>query len=184
MPNVNETISRIEGMIFDFERLPKLVELFAANEAKAIILKRIFTEGKDANGNDIGTYDDKKKQTFLSRKASFTKTQQKKLDKKEKDDAKGLTYKQLRELKGLRVDKVDLLFSGKLFESVEVVEVGDKFVLGITDQERAKVAGYLEKKYGKDIFIIKGIEKEELIKKVTLFATTKFSEITQKWSQK
>lgn len=181
-PNIDETIKRIEGMTYDLSLLPKKIELFAANEAKGIILVRIFTQGKDSEGNDIGVYDDKKKQTFLTKKAKFTQKQQAKLDKLK--DPKGLTYKELRALKGLRTDKVDLQFSGKLFESIEIVDLGDRIVLGITDEQRADVAGYLEKKYGKDIFIIKGVEREELLKKVTLYSTQKFAEITQKWSQR
>lgn len=190
MPNVDKAINNINGLIYDIEQIPKKAELFAANEAKIIILIRIFKEGKASDGTDIGQYDNKKKQTFLTRKATFTKKQQKAkqylefLSTNTKGNISGITYKQLRQLKGLRIDKVDLQFTGKLFESIEVVELNDKFVLGITDKGRADIAGYLEKKYGKDIFVIKGAEKEELMRKVTEYVTKLFSESTAKWSQK
>lgn len=178
-PNVDKTIARINGMIQDFKKVPKQTELFAANQAKILILRRVFSEGKAANGTDIGKYDNERKQTFLTNKASFTKKQQKTLDKQKE----GLTYEQLRALKGLRIDKVDLQFSGRLFESIEVVEINGKFTLGITDEGRAKIAGYLEKKYGKDIFAIKGKELESLMESVTKYAQQLFQKIVKKWSQ-
>lgn len=155
MANLDDSIRRIEGMIEDFRQLPFKIELYAANQAKAIILIRIFSKGQDADGKQIGTYKGGKK----------------------------AYYKSKRNKAGRRVDTVDLQFTGKLFESIDVVNENGKPRLAIADANRSNVANHLEVKYGKDIFTIKGVELEQLMAKVTLYATEQFNKIIAKWSQ-
>lgn len=189
--SVNDAIRRLDGIIADLSQLPPKLELYACQQALKIILHRVFVEGKAADGSDIGVYDDTKKQTFLSNnvKGSLNKKQQKALQKKEflstKPNGKvaGLTYKELRELRGLRVDKVDLQFTGALFESIQLVKQNGRETVAITNLERSKIATYLEKKYKKPIFTLGKDEKEELMKKVSTFAKVQIDKIIQKWSK-
>jgi len=155
MANLDEAIRRIDGMIEDFRQLPSKIELYGVNQAKGIILIRVFSKGQDADGRQIGTY---------------------------KGGKKGY-YKAKRNKQGRRVDTVDLQFTGKLFESIDVVNENGKPRLAIANANRSDVANHLEVKYGKDIFTIKGIELEQLMAKVTLYATEQFDKIVAKWSQ-
>ena len=189
--SVNDAIRRLDGIIGDLTQLPAKLELYACQQALKIILRRVFVEGKAADGSDIGQYDDKKKQTFLSKKAkpSLNKKQQAALQKKEflstnaKGNVTGITYKELRELRGLRVDKVDLQFSGTLFESIELVKQNGRETVAITNLERSKIATYLEKKYKKPIFTLGKDEKVVLMQKVSIFAKVQIDKIIQKWSK-
>lgn len=70
-------------------------------------------------------------------------------------------YKAIRNLKGLRIDTVDLQFDGDLFRSINTGIAGEDAVIGFTNLERAKIAGYLEEKYGKVIFPPSDREQEE-----------------------
>lgn len=189
--SVNDAIRRLDGIIGDLAELPPKLELYACQQALKIILRRVFVEGKAADGSDIGHYDDTKKQTFLSSKAkpSLNKKQQAALQKKEflstnqKGKVTGLTYKELRELRGLRVDKVDLQFSGALFESIQLVKQNGHETVAITNIERSKIATYLEKKYKKPIFTLGKDEKVILMQKVSIFAKVQIDKIIQKWSK-
>lgn len=153
-------LKKLDLLKAEIERISKDAPRVKANEILGIFLGRIFNLGKDSNGGQIGTYDDKRKQTFLTNKVrkSLTKRQQVSLKKAEflstntKGDVVGVTYKMLRQLRGLRVDLVDLQFTGELFRSIQAGELSGEVVIGFTNAERRKIAGYLEKKYNKKIF--------------------------------
>jgi len=121
-----------------------------SQEILGLSLRRIFNNGKASDGSQIGTYDDKRKQTFLTKKAksSFNKRQLKALEKTGEE----LTYKELRQARGLQVAFVDLQFTGALFENLSTGQITDGAVIGHRNAEEAKIAGYLTKKYGKLIF--------------------------------
>jgi len=121
-----------------------------SQEILGLSLKRIFNEGKATDGSQIGTYDDKRKQTFLTKKAksSFNKRQLKALEKTGEE----LTYKELRQARGLQVAFVDLQFTGALFENLSTGQTQDGAVIGHRNLDEAKIAGHLTKKYNKPIF--------------------------------
>lgn len=190
--SVNDAIRRISGIIEDIKVISPKVELYAANEALRIILRRVFNEGKATDGSLIGQYDDSRKQKFLTKKAekSLTKKQRAILAKKRlkigkgnEEEFSGLTYKELRELKGLQVNFVDLQFTGRLFESIQVVQKDGKTTVAITDKDRAKIANYLEDKYEKTIFALGKEEKLQVMEKTSIFAQREISKILKKWSK-
>jgi hypothetical protein len=190
--NVNDAIRRINGIIEDIKKLAPKVDLYAANTALALIVRRIFNDGLAADGSLIGTYDNERKQKFLTKKAtpSLTKKQRAilakkrlKIGKNNQEDFTGLTYKELRELKGLQVEFVDLQFTGQLFESIQVVNQNDKAIVAITNQDRAKVADYLEKKYDKAIFSLAKEERLQVMEKTATFAQKEVQKIIQRWSK-
>jgi hypothetical protein len=157
------------------EQLPGQAAQVNAQEILGRLLRRIFNQGRAADGTKIGKYDDTKKQKFLSDKArpSLNKRQQKKLDAAED----GVTYKELRELRGLQTEYVDLQFTGELFESLQIGVRSGKLVFGFTNPQRSKVAGYLEDKYGKRIFIMSAKERQEAIDIMRAYIITQFNKI-------
>lgn len=190
--SINDAIRRINGIISDVKVIGPKVELYAANMALGIILHRVFNEGKAADGSLIGTYDDTKKQTFLTKKVekNLTKKQRAILAKKRlkigkgnTEDFQGFTYKELRAFRGLQTNYVDLQFTGKLHEMIQVGGKDGKVVVGIVDKQRAKVADYMEEKYGKVIFALGKEEKLQVMEKTSIFAKEEFSKILKKWSK-
>lgn len=189
--SVNDAIQRINRIIEDIKAINPKLELYAANQAQLIILRRIFNTGKDSTGALIGKYDDKKKQKFLTKQTegSLTKKKRAELAKKRLGIGKnnqgfeGFTYKELREFRGLQTAYVDLQFTGRLFESIQVVQSEGKFILAIVYKDRAKIADYMEKKYKKTIFTLGKDEKLQLMEKVNIFAKAEISKIIKKWSK-
>lgn len=190
--SVNDAIRRINGIINDIKVISPKVELYAANIALKLILRRIFTEGKATDGSLIGKYDTERKQKFLTKKAekTLTKKQRAVLAKKRlqigkgnEEEFTGLTYAELRELKGLQISFVDLQFTGRLFESIKIVEKDGKATVAITDKDRAKIANYLEDKYDKTIFALGNAERLEVMEKTSIFAQRELSKIIRKWSK-
>jgi len=107
----------------------------ASQEVLGSYLQRIFNSGLNTNGTQIGQY-----------VGSGSKS-------------KG-RYKAKRNEAGLRIDKVDLQFSGDLFRSIDTGTLGADSVLGFTNTERKQVADHLEKRYG-DVFTASKEEQEE-----------------------
>lgn len=124
----------------------KILEETAA-ELQNKVRKRIFTDGLDANGNIIsGSYSTKpivvKKDVFINQSA-FNGKKTMKLQ---------YGYKELRDIQGLKTDKVNLDYSGDLKEDLKV-EVSDKsVVVGISKMHNLEKALNLEKKYQTKIF--------------------------------
>lgn len=166
------------------EAAPKLAAL--AQQAPVVkgqsilgqLTHRIFNEGKDSNENQIGKYDDKRKQSFLTEKNfdSFTKKQQKKIQKLVENEQE-LTYKELRTLRGLQTNYVDLQFTGELFQSMNWTAGGNTLTLGITNPERARVSEYLETKYSKKIFTPSKNETELAVNEMVSYIREKTAEI-------
>jgi len=132
-------------------------EVEAMQDTLGMITKRIFNKGLKTDGTPIGRYDDTNKQTFLTKRAeaSLTKKQRADLAKKRlkigknnQQDFDGLTYKELRKLKGLQTDYVDLQFNGDLFNSVNVGNFNGRPAIGIVGEKQSKIAGYHDDKYG------------------------------------
>lgn len=190
--SINDAIRRINGIIEDIKVISPKVELYSANLALQIVLRRVFNEGKAADGTQIGEYDEERKSKFLVKKSEkfLTKKQRAilakkrlKIGKNNTEDFEGLTYKELRELKGLQTDFVDLQFTGRLFESIQVVQKEGKATVAITDKDRAKISDYLEDKYEKTIFALGKDEKLEVMEKTSIFAQREISKIIQRWSK-
>ncbi len=94
------------------------------------ILSRVFNNGKDSEGGDIGRY-------------------------------KPGRYIAKRNAAGRRIDKVDLQFTGALFESIKTGVIEDGAVIGFNNLIEGKVADYNEERYGKKIFAPSTEEQEE-----------------------
>lgn len=94
------------------------------NEVMGLFLFRIFNRGLDSSLVAIGQY----------------------------KGGAAARYKALRNAKGLRIDTVDLQFTGALFRSINSGVLGDDVVIGFTNVDRLKIARILEDNYKKKIF--------------------------------
>lgn len=181
--NLKKIQNKIEASLPEITKMAEDATEVASQHALGLITRIIFNDGLDASGNKIGTYDDVRKQKFLTERAalagSFTKKQEKKLEKSDED----FTYKRLRELKGLQTDFVDLQFNGDLFRSVDKVVKENKGVIAITNKEEAKISAYHEKKYKKDIFVGSDKERMESLETARTYAMDKLRSIFKSWGQ-
>ena len=136
---------RIQKVINSLDKTIELSKLTAVQIINANVKERIFNKGEGKMGEQIGVYDNMRRQTFLTGKAKLTKKQR---IKAEGVEDIGMTYKELRKLRGLQTDFVDLKFSGSLQNSI----ITNKDSIFFNNNKETKIAGYNEKHFGKKIF--------------------------------
>lgn len=131
----------------------------AVNTGRGVMIKRIFNDHQDANGQSLGNYTGNKSKLTTRKYAvrgddpedAYVKKQLKKLKKKvDKLKDQDLTeYEKTRLLAGRQVSEKDLEFSGSLRKSIETVrKEGAKVVVEIVNPENAKIARWQEKQIG------------------------------------
>lgn len=132
-----------------------------AAELERKVRKRIFTDGLDSDENLIGqNYSTKpttvKKEVFI-KPSAFNGKKTMKLQ---------YGYKELRDIQGLKTDKVNLNYSGELKNKLRVARSQKSVVIGIVDRQNADKAEKLEKKYQSKIFAFSEKEIREHFKNV------------------
>lgn len=117
-----------------------------AAELEKKVRKRIFTDGLDSDENIIGEYSTKptvvKKDVFI-KPSAFKGTKTMKLE---------YGYKELRDIQGLKTDKVNLDYSGDLKKGLKVSKSDQSVVIGVNDKDNLDKVQKLEKKYQTKIF--------------------------------
>jgi hypothetical protein len=142
----------------------------AAIQVIAEYKQRIFFNGLDSNGDEIGQYS---VNPFYINPLSLTtvaadgvipegKNGQKVFKNGNPHKTKYLTkgYAELRNLTDRQSDKVDLNFSGSLFKSIEVTESGTISAITYTNDELAGIMESNEARFGKDISTVSTDERE------------------------
>ncbi len=157
------------------ENTAKRISQAAAFQVIAEYKQRIFFNGLDSSGSPIGQYSVNpfyiNPLTLTTVKASGIKPQGKPIGNnkgktvfkngnayKTKYLAKG--YQELRELTGRNSDKVDLNFSGSLFESIKVTENSNISAVTYTNDEMANIMEGNEARFSKDISTVSVDERE------------------------
>lgn len=173
---------KLKNSANEFARAFNNAPFLAISDFNGVMQQRIFGNGKAADGTQIGTYDDKKKQTFLTKKAkpSLTKKQSARLTKLE-GKGESLTYKELRELKGLQTAYVDLQFTGDLRQSITEGTENNRAILRINNSEEQEIAGFLTEKYKKPIFQPSEQERKEAKELMILFIQDEIKKIIATW---
>lgn len=123
----------------------------AANEYLAETINRIAVEGKNSEGQNIGSYSTKKmyagKDQFV-KKGSF-KPGPKPGAKTQRLDG---GYKELRDIQGRPTDKMNYLYTGDTLLAYQM-QVKDKFVLlGFINERASKIRKGLEGKRGRAFY--------------------------------
>ena len=179
--NLDELAGNLSG-IFDAiqEQYAAEITLRGAVQLNLSLHKRIFTDGKDTDGAPIaagystdpiyatkeqigGRFKAIGKSTEVEKVFTVSKSgiQKQKVIKKKRGDTKkdrktmylSDGYKELRQLRGRRVDQVNLFLSGSLSASIKEYQQDLKAVVAIaSSNEIEKVTGHEEERYKKDIF--------------------------------
>lgn len=130
----------------------------AMNTFLADTITRIFTDGKDVNGADIGQYSTKPMYFPVENKfgSQIRSSSLKPRGKNGSKDRKSMYfpggYKEFRSTVGRRSDKVDLALTMELMNDLKLYRDGDKLFVGVSqDLSANKIAGN-EKRFGKVIF--------------------------------
>jgi hypothetical protein len=142
----------------------------AAFQVIAEYKQRIFFDGLDTNGDEIGQYS---VNPFYINPLSLTTVSAGGIKPEGKNGdivfkngnphkTKYLTkgYAELRNLTGRQSDKVDLNFSGSLFQSIKVIETGLVSVLTYTNSDLAEIMEGNETRFSKDISTVSTAERE------------------------
>lgn len=125
--NIDQYRSRLNTLGSEFEEIIKNAPIVQSQDLLGAIAFRIFNEGKASDGTPIGQYAG--------------------ADSKSKG-----RYKARRNARGLRIDTVDLQFTGATFESIKTGVDESGALIGFTIEELAKIGRYNEERYKKAIF--------------------------------
>ena len=152
------------------ENTAKRISQVAAFQVIAEYKQRIFFEGLDSSGSPIGQYS---VNPFYINPLSLTtvsasgikpmgKNGQSVFKNGNPHKTKYLTqgYAELRTLTGRQAEKVDLNFSGSLFESIKVTENGNVSSVTYTNDEMANIMEFNEERFAKVISEVSDAERE------------------------
>jgi hypothetical protein len=143
--------SRIDEIILVLEKEIPNAEEAALNTLLGVYSYRIFNKGNSTDGSKIGDY----------KEGGYK-------NKTRKDG-------------GYQVGYVDLQLTGGLFFSIVIGESGQRKVLGYNNIEAAKIAGYNEERYKKDIFK-PSIEEQAIARNAFLdYLREKIQELFNSW---
>jgi hypothetical protein len=147
---------KIAASIPNLEIIAANAEIVANEDALGAISQRIFVDGKNADGTDIGQYAG------------------------ENSKSKG-RYKAKRNAAGRRIDKVDLQFNGNLFNSLQLGTLNGKPAVGIISPKQADIADHNEKRFG-IVFQATEQEKDNAIELARAFMFDGIKKEMKKWS--
>lgn len=146
---------------------------------------RIFQDGLDADGSQIGSYSTKPiyvsidSNTSQVRKSSL-KPKGKHSDKDFKNGKKRKSqympggYSQYRTVVGRQNQKVDLFLTGSLMGSIVLGESGNARTIGFLTDEKVEIAEGNQNRYGKTIFAVSSDELSKFEDAVEEAATKAF----------
>lgn len=117
----------IKSLENEFAEIILNAPILQAQDLLGAIAYRVFNTGKASDGSSIGQYAG--------------------ADSKSKG-----RYKARRNARGLRIDTVDLQFSGATMESIKTGKDENGALIGFTIEDLAKIARYNEERYKKPIF--------------------------------
>lgn len=91
-------------------------------------------------------------------------------------------YAKKRERAGRQTKKKDLIFTGALFESVQVGTKDNRPAMGFLNEGNATIGSYQEEQNNTKIFQLSDQEREVVKKEVSDFVLNGIKEIVAKWS--
>lgn len=146
------------------EKLKELLDAAVAKGVAAVIVpnaneflgstkNRIMLEGKNSEGQNIGTYSTKRmyaeKEQFVKGKTTLFKAGPRPGAKTMRLDG---GYKQLRAIQGRPVDKMNYNYTGDTMLAYQMEVLKDAVLLGLTNERASKIRQGLEAKRGKAFY--------------------------------
>ena len=168
--NISERLEILAQVVND-DNTARRISQAAAIQVIAEYKQRIFLNGLDTNGDEIGQYSVNpfyiNPLTLTTVSASDVTPQGKNGQKVFKNGNPHKTryltkgYKELRQLTVGNSDKVDLNFGGSLFQSIEVVEKGLNSVVTYSNSTLAEIMEGNEIRFKKEIATVSDAELEQ-----------------------
>ena len=151
--------NKIQLLIRELDNNRDKETLLLAKEARALIVRRIQNEGKDANNKNLGSYSNNPLPSFFYDDILST-AQERKLRKEKSKKGRDLSYKEVRKLAGRQTGYVDLTFSGDMWKgTVALLEESTPNTSTATIKGKtldvAKKLGYNSDRYGNILRVTK-----------------------------
>lgn len=178
--DINKLRTSISKLIAELDSTRERDTLLIAKEARALIVRRIQKDGKDAAGKSFGKYSNNPLPTFFYDNI-LTNSQKNKVRAKARKEGRSLSYKEVRETTGRQTRFVDMTFTGDMWKgTVAIIESQDRdsvtaAITGKTKDVLLKL-GYNSARYGN---ILKLSEDE--LKKINLAALNRIERIIGKF---
>jgi hypothetical protein len=177
MPSLDQYIKQIELLaktLANKDTIKKRVTIVAAKSTEADYKERIFVDGKDSKGGNIGKYSTKPLYASKSNLKGLPKSKFKpkgkngksvfKNGKKKKTTYLKAGYKEFRDRSGRQSAKVDLNLTGSTFNSIQLDSDKDTIFLGFTSKENELIMEGNEKRFSKSIIPLSNKEEDTFIK--------------------
>lgn len=156
MADLSDYQKRIEASLEDISKITYNAELLAAQESRVQLELRTFATGgtgvKDVTGKTLSKY--------------------------------SKAYASKRKKAGLQTENKDLIFDKNTSAIKDNIDVGlsnGKPAMGHVKQEGYLIAGYQEKREGKDIFIINEQEKNNAVNAAKEYLMNALKELAKSW---
>jgi hypothetical protein len=153
MAKSDEIGKKIIATLPDFRKLARNIELLSAQKAQELLLGRVYSGGEGAK--------DTKGKALSPYSTAYAKK---------------------REKAGRQVEKKDLLFTGALFESIQIGTEDEIPTLGFLTQYGADVSGYQEEQNKTSIFSLNDEERKQIKDTVSAYVQNSLKDIVRKWS--
>ena len=143
----------------------------AAINATSAVLDRVQQEGRKSDGSSLPPYDSGRTISMASPIGKkFGEIATKKQAKAFGDRASFSSYKEFRQKLGLQTAYMDLTLTGDMFLSWMPVPISNTaYGVAFTKAEQAKIAGYLEERFGA-IFELSNEELDQSLKTINRLA--------------
>jgi len=144
--SLDELTERMLDLLFENA---EQVSLVAAKAAEAALKRRVFNEGKAADGTMIGQYSTKEARFGES---AFAVRGAFRPDAGKRSMLLTGGYAELRRLNGRQANYVDLQYTGSLIRSITTQATGGAHAVVISTNDDAEVARHNEARFGKVVF--------------------------------
>ena len=160
--SLDDLTERIIDLLFENA---EQVSLVAAKAAEAELKRRVFNDGKAADGSMIGSYSTKEGrfgESAFAVKGAFRP------DAGKRSMLLTGGYAELRRINGRQADYVDLQYTGSLIRSITTRATGGAHAVVISNNGDADIARHNEARFGKAIFAA-GKTELEAIERAVIF---------------
>lgn len=154
--------------------MPDLISTAVMVELEAKHKQRIFGEGKNSEGGQIGEYSKKAgyyaKNKFVRTGAFTPQGKERKGNFKNGKERKTMYlaegYSELRDIQGRQTEYVDVKVNGSLERSIGIVKISDAVLYGVRDAYESKKLEGLNEQFG-DFASLSNAEKEFTKEEIT-----------------
>ena len=162
MANLDGFLDSLKGLVTELISSREQDSIVIANDAIALVRRRVQTEKEDADGFEFGQYS----QAVVPQWMLYNKSLSDGAEQRVKDGDWFQSYEDLREANNLETDAIDFTFSGDMWRNTGITTVQNTGFsttvnLGGQTERASNIIGYQEERYGNIIAI--SDEEEQLV---------------------